>query len=157
MRVGAGSLVVPRRIDFDGADGVVSVGSRTFVGASHFVCRQAITIGDDVLISWNATIVDHDSHSIDWTKRSGDVTDWMQGMKRWDHVKVAPVTIGNKCWIGFGATILKGVTIGEGAVVGACAVVTRDVAPFTVVAGNPARVVRSLVPADANPDGRSRD
>jgi galactoside O-acetyltransferase len=97
-----------------------------------------------VLVSWGVTIVDHNSHALEWDLRRDDVTEWMAGRKRWDHVKVAPVTIGNKCWIGFGASILKGVTVGEGAVIGACAVVTRDVPPFTVVAGNPAQEIRVL-------------
>lgn len=144
LRIGEGSLVVPRRIDFDGPGGVVTVGRRTFVGSSQLVCRSAITIGDDVLVSWGVTIVDHNSHALEWDLRRDDVTEWMAGRKRWDHVKVAPVTIGNKCWIGFGASILKGVTVGEGAVIGACAVVTRDVPPFTVVAGNPAQEIRVL-------------
>ncbi len=54
----------------------------------------------------------------------------------------APVTIEDGVWIGAYATILPGVTIGEGAIVAACAVVTKDVPPFTIVAGNPARVVK---------------
>ena len=55
-----------------------------------------------------------------------------------------PVAIGNNVWIGCKAIILKGVTIGEGAVVAAGSVVTKDVAPFTLVAGNPARVIREV-------------
>jgi galactoside O-acetyltransferase len=144
LRIGENSLVLPRRIDFDGPDGMVTVGRRTFVGSSQLVCRSAITIGDDVLVSWGVTIVDHNSHSLEWELRRDDVAEWMAGRKRWDHVKVAPVVIGNRSWIGFGASILKGVTIGEGAVIGACAVVTRDVTPFTVVAGNPAQEIRAL-------------
>ena len=58
---------------------------------------------------------------------------------------VLPVTIGNDVWIGHGAVILKGVRIGDRSVVGARAVVTRDVPADTVVAGNPARVVKSLI------------
>ena len=53
-----------------------------------------------------------------------------------------PITIENHVWIGAGATILKGVTLGEGCVVGAGSVVTKDVAPHTIVAGNPAKVIK---------------
>ncbi|MEH2171306.1 DapH/DapD/GlmU-related protein [Nostoc sp.] len=55
-----------------------------------------------------------------------------------------PILIGSNVWIGFDACILPGVTIGEGAIVGARSVVTQDVPPYTIVAGNPARVVRHL-------------
>jgi galactoside O-acetyltransferase len=103
-----------------------------------------VTIGSDVIISWGVTVVDHDSHAVSWALRSSDVEDWRMGRKSWEHVPVKPVTIGDKVWIGFGASILKGVTIGEGAVIGAGAVVTRAVPAYTVVGGNPARVVRQL-------------
>jgi galactoside O-acetyltransferase len=62
----------------------------------------------------------------------------------WAGVKSSPVTIEDKVWIGFDAVILKGVRIGEGAIVGARSVVTRDVEPYTVVAGNPAIVVHHI-------------
>ncbi len=55
-----------------------------------------------------------------------------------------PVNIGDDVWIGGGATILPGVTVGKGAVVAAAAVVTKDVPPFALVAGNPARVIKKL-------------
>jgi acetyltransferase-like isoleucine patch superfamily enzyme len=55
-----------------------------------------------------------------------------------------PVHVGRAAWIGFDSCILPGVTVGEGAVVGARSVVTEDVQPFTIVAGNPARLVRRL-------------
>lgn len=57
-------------------------------------------------------------------------------------LKTAPVSIGACCWIATSATVLPGMTVGEGAVVGACAVVTKDVEPWTVVAGNPARFIK---------------
>ena len=55
-----------------------------------------------------------------------------------------PVRICRKAWIGAGATILPGVTVGENAVVGAGSVVTRDVPPMTIVAGNPAKIIRKI-------------
>lgn len=134
-------------IGFDAAQGTVTVGDRSYIGASHIVCHSSVTIGADVIISWGVTIVDHDSHSIHWHLRKADIEQWHQGRKSWEHVPVRPVVILDRVWIGFGASILKGVTIGEGAVIGACSVVTRDVPPYTVVAGNPARVVRQLAPA----------
>lgn len=96
------------------------------------------------MIAWGCTVVDHNSHSLRWSERKDDVVNWLEGKKDWTHVKCASVTIGNKAWIGFNSTILKGVTVGEGAIVAASSVVTRDVPPFTIVAGNPAKVVREL-------------
>ncbi len=127
----------------------LSVGANSFVGGSKFVVAQRIEIGDDVLISWGCTIVDHDSHSLIWPERAQDVSNHYQGRKDWANVKIAPVRIANRVWIGFDCIILKGVTIGEGAVVAAGSVVTKSVAPYTLVAGNPARPIRSLERLDS--------
>jgi galactoside O-acetyltransferase len=95
-------------------------------------------------MSWGATIVDHNSHSLNWDIRNRDVEDWASGRKDWTGVLRKPVIIGKRVWIGFNAIVLKGVTIGEGAVIGAGSVVTRDVPPYCIVAGNPARIVREM-------------
>ena len=130
---------------FDRDNASVRVGSRTFVGGgSRLVAAESVTVGSDVLISWGVTIVDHNSHSARFSERSGDVLDWREGRKDWSNVKTGPVTIGDKAWIGFNVIILKGVTIGEGAIVGAGAVVTKDVAPWTIVGGNPAKLIREI-------------
>jgi galactoside O-acetyltransferase len=136
--------IIRCRIDFDSPSGVVAIGSRTYLGASHLVCHSRIEIGDDVIISWGVTIVDHNSHSLQWRHRKDDVLQWAAGEKTWDGVKVAPVKIGDRVWIGFGATILKGVKVGDGAIVAAGAMVTRDVPPYCIVGGNPAKVIRQL-------------
>lgn len=147
LRVGCQSIV-SANIGFERPGAAVLVGDRTFVGRCNLAVAQSVEIGDDVLISWSVTIVDHNSHSIQFSRRASDVQRWLVGQKDWTHVTVAPVRISNKAWIGFGASILKGVTVGEGAIVGAGAVVTRDVEPWTIVAGNPARVVRVLPPGE---------
>lgn len=130
-------------ISFDKENASILIGKRVFMNGS-LIAAQKIEIGDDVLISWGVTIVDHNSHSISFSHRAEDVTNWKSGKKDWSHVKVAPIKISNKVWIGFNAIVLKGVTIGEGAIVGAGSVVAKDVPAWTIVAGNPARVIREI-------------
>lgn len=122
----------------------LDVGQRTFIGKSLFSVAESISVGDDVMISWGVTITDHDSHSIRFSDRRSDVELWRRGAKVWNNISVRPVVIESKCWIGFNSIVLKGVRIGEGAIVAAGAVVTKDVEPWTVVAGNPAKVVKVL-------------
>ena len=143
IRVGD-DCIIHCSIDFDGPDGQVTIGDRCFLGASHLVCHTGIDIGNDVIMSWGITVVDHNSHALDWDLRKNDVALWMKGEKDWTGVKVGRVKIGDKAWIGFGASILKGVQIGDGAVVGAQSVVTKDVPPYAVVAGNPAQIIRQM-------------
>jgi acetyltransferase-like isoleucine patch superfamily enzyme len=151
LQIGDDSIFSGRVImDREGAQ--IEIGDRTFVGKSLFVAAHQIRIGSDVLISWGVTIVDHQSHSLHFEERRHDVVNWQTGGKNWENVVVKPVTVADKVWIGFGATLLPGVTIGEGAIVGACSVVTKDVLPWTVVAGNPAREIRRLNAGSAPSD-----
>ncbi len=132
----------------------IRIGSRCQLGNSHFCCAESIDIGDDVLIAWGVTVIDTDTHSVHWEHRKHDAMqcyhDYMTNSKNfienkdWSNVPMKPIVIEDKAWIGFDSTILKGVTIGEGSVVGAKSVVTRNVDPYTVIAGNPAKVVRKL-------------
>lgn len=145
MHVGDRSTV-SAKVLFDRSDATLVIGDRTFIGNSTIVIARRVEIGDDVLIAWGCTIVDHDSHSIRFSERMHDATEWQAGRKDWTDVAVVPVTIGNRVWIGLNVIILKGVAIGEGAVVAAGSVVTHDVPPWTIVAGNPARLVRELAP-----------
>ena len=128
---------------FDRENASISIGKRVFI-SGEIITSQHIEIGDDVLISWGTTIVDHNSHSISFSHREKDAADWMVGKKDWTHVKTAPVKISSKVWIGFNSIILKGVTIGEGAVIGSGSVVTKDVPAWTIVGGNPARIIREI-------------
>ena len=138
---------------FESREGYVEIGNRSYIGsATRIICRNRVSIGDDVTIAWGVTIYDHNSHSLNWGQRSKVVEQFYTtyGSSRcyeeldWTDVISAPITIGNKVWIGFDAVVLKGVNIGEGAIIAARSVVTRDVEPYTVVAGNPATVVKRL-------------
>jgi Hexapeptide repeat of succinyl-transferase len=110
-------------------DAQLSLGSGYANMGLNLACFKEITIGNGVAISENVTIRDSDNHTI--TSHA--------------HTVSAPIHIGNRVWIGMGATILKGVTIGEGAIVAAGAVVTRDVPAHALVAGVPAKVIKTGV------------
>ena len=142
LSLGPGSIL-EAGVTFERPRAVVKIGARTFVNG-FLAAAERIVIGDDVLVAWGVTIVDHDSHAVAFSRRSHDVEQWGRGVKDWSSVRVQPVTIEHKAWIGMHAILLRGVTIGEGAIVGAGAVVTHDVAPWTVVGGNPAKSIRVL-------------
>ena len=109
----------------------ISVGHNVFINQGcHFMDMGGLTIGDDVMIGPKVTIVTA-GHPVSPTERRNGIT-------------MSPVVIGNNVWIGAAATILPGVTIGDGAVVAAGAVVSRNVPANTMAAGVPARVIKSL-------------
>jgi acetyltransferase-like isoleucine patch superfamily enzyme len=128
-------------IDRDNAR--ILIGKRSFVNGM-IVAAECVEIGDDVMISWGVTIADHNSHSLAFSQRAKDVTNWRLGKKDWSNVRISPIKVCDKAWVGFNAIILRGVTVGEGAIIGAGSVVTKDVLPWTIVAGNPAKLVREI-------------
>ncbi|MBI1798813.1 MAG: hypothetical protein HYR73_03915 [Candidatus Eisenbacteria bacterium] len=112
----------------------IRIGHGVFVGLDTYLgCQfpELIEIEDDVTISFRVTVVVHD----DARRMSGVIPGQLEGT-------VAPVRFRRGCYIGAGALILPGITVGEGAVVAAGAVVTRDVPPHQVVAGVPARTIK---------------
>lgn len=138
---------------FESSIGNITIGEHSFIGGSTFISRSSIIIGSNVTIAWGCTIYDHDSHSLNHMERRKDISDELDDIrnrrnfiahKNWDVVNSKPITICDDAWIGMNCIILKGVTIGEGAIVGAGSVVTKDVPAWTVVAGNPAKVVKTL-------------
>jgi acetyltransferase-like isoleucine patch superfamily enzyme len=135
-----GQLVLER------SESRISIGSNSFVGGGTTLdCTLSITLDDDVLLSYGCIVSDCDNHSSKLSLRKDDLAAWMSNSRRnWNHSPMAPVRLCRGAWIGARSIILKGVTIGEGAVVGAGSVVTRDIPSYTVVAGNPARIIREL-------------
>ena len=153
IKIGENSMLACNII-FESNKGKVQIGNNCFInGGTNIISRENITIGNDVTIAWGCTIYDHNSHSLDWRERRKDLVQQIKDYnnnqdfiknKNWEVVKSRPIKICDKVWIGFDCTILNGVTIGEGAIIGAKSVVRKDVEPYTIVAGNPAVKIKSL-------------
>jgi acetyltransferase-like isoleucine patch superfamily enzyme len=129
-----------------GHGGKITIGDYCFVGeGTRIWSAREIRIGNRVLISHNCNIFDSDTHPLDPVERHFQYKQIITtGQPKEIDLKEEEVLIHDDVLIGANATILKGVIIGEASVVAAGSVVTHDVPPHVVVAGNPARVIRNL-------------
>ncbi len=153
LTVGADSMVGGTFV-FESGEGLVTIGERVFFGSSTVICRNRVDVGSNVFVAWSGYLYDHDSHSLDYRERRKDLSrqlaDYRSGnanfiaSKNWSVVSSSPIVVKDDAWIGLGCVVLKGVTIGAGAIVGAGSVVARDVDPWTVVGGNPARTLKRI-------------
>jgi acetyltransferase-like isoleucine patch superfamily enzyme len=141
--IGANSLCMGE-MQVIGAAGRIRVGEWCYIGPeSKLWAKELIDIGDRVFISHRVHVFDNNSHSLSAAERYERYRELREfgGHRVPEAVASQSVRIEDDVWIGFNAAVLKGVCIGRGAVVGACAVVTHDVPPYAVVVGNPARQV----------------
>lgn len=131
-----------------GPRGRVTLGDYALVHGARIICDSEISIGDYALISWNVVLMDTYRVPMNAAERRKELELVPTRTPRMAcaDVPAKPIRIERNVWIGFDACVLPGVTIGEGSVVGARSVVTQSVPPFTVVAGNPARIIRQLEP-----------
>ena len=143
VRIGAGTHLYGRLLLFP-QSGEIMIGAHCFIGpgAQIWSARQ-VTIGDRVFVSHGVNIHDSNAHPMSARLRHIQFVHSTspEVVQAFAAIRMAPVVIEDDAWVGFNATVLKGVTIGRGAVVGAASVVTSDVPPWTVVAGNPARII----------------
>lgn len=147
---GTGDIVVGDDANIDGKSAFVfgarfaerpllEIGARTYIGhRCSFSVSTRISVGDDCYIATGCYFLDSPGHPLDPAGRLAHLPP--------DPDQVRPVIIGNNVWIGTEAMIMPGVTVGEGSVVAARAVVTKDVPAYSVVGGAPARLLRELVP-----------
>lgn len=110
--------------------GGISIGSGSGLGVNCSV-HVPLRIGGNVMMGPEVTILTH-THNIERT----DIPMGQQGMR------VVEVVLGNDVWIGMRVVIMPGVKVGNGAVIGSCAVVTKDVPDFAVVGGAPAKIIK---------------
>ena len=123
--------------------GRIEIGDYCFIGAGTRIWSAAeVRVGNRVLISHNVNIHDNISHPLDAEERHLDFLHIFakQPAARPD-LRAEAIEIGDDAWIGFNVSILKGVKIGKGAVIGACAVITRDVPDYAVVVGKTEQVI----------------
>lgn len=152
--MGYGSIYIGDRVRISGnvcliasykrnPDPTIVIGDEVYLGfASTLSCADKITIGNRVLIAQFASIYDNNNHPIDPAARAKNMPI--------NEEDIAPVVIEDDVWIGAHSVILKGVTVGKGAVVAMGSIVSKDVPPMTVVAGNPARVVKTIIAGKHN-------
>jgi acetyltransferase-like isoleucine patch superfamily enzyme len=147
IRVGDYTLVAGELLVF-AHGGDIRIGNWCYVGeGTRIWSAGTIHIGDRVLIAHNVNIFDSLTHPLNARQRHTHFrTIMLTGHPRVIDLGEQPVMVGDDAWIGANACVLPGVVIGEGGVVGAGSVVTQDVPPYTIVAGNPARVIRELSP-----------
>ena len=130
-----------------GENGQCCIGDFTLLNGALIMAEGKIDIGSHCLVSWNVGVADSDFHPLEPAQRLIDaqaLAPYFKNRPPRPKLKTAPVKIADNVWIGMNATILKGVTIGENSVVAAGSVVTKSVPPNTVVAGNPAAVVKQF-------------
>lgn len=141
------------KVLFESGEGKVSIGNNNYLGNSNIICRTEIVFEDNIFVAWGSYFYDHNSHSIDYREREKDIQQQLKDYrdkklfienKNWDVVDTAPIRICCNAWIGMNCIILKGVTVGEGAIVAAGSVVTKDVDPWTIVGGNPAKLIKQI-------------
>ncbi|QEC74789.1 acyltransferase [Mucilaginibacter ginsenosidivorax] len=145
--VGTGTFILGELLVF-AYGGKIKIGNNCYVGiGSRVWSGEDVTIGNDVLISHNVNIVDTTAHELDYIERAATYIKLLKEghPKEKGTIVTKPIVIEDHVWINFNVIILKGVTIGRGAIVAAGAVVTKDVPPFVLVGGNPARVLKKLI------------
>jgi len=146
VQIGKGSSTYSGTMFNVGPHGRVLLGDYVLVGGARILCDAELRIEDYTFISWNVIVMDTYRAPFDPHKRRQRVEriPFQPRRQLEEETTAQPIRIGRAAWIGFDVCILPGVSIGDGAIVGARSVVVENVEPYSIVGGNPARLMRRL-------------
>ena len=154
MTMGKGSGCYDRASFSVGENGKIEIGEFTILNGSTFICNNQISVGNHCMFAWGSVITDSwiNEKKINLQQKRA-----LLSLAAKDNRRIMPVNSTSKAiliednvWVGFDAIILPGVTLGRGCIVGSKSVITRNVPAYAVIAGNPAKIIRYLVPDDTN-------
>ena len=146
--VGSGQIIIDDNVQLSGKIDIgfsnrinenpsLQVGNNSYIGSGcRFLIAHSICIGNNCFLANNVDVIDNDGHPIEPDERREHKPPHAENVR--------PVNIGNDVWIGRGAFITKGVTIGDRSIIAAMSVVVKDVPADSIVAGNPAKIVKTL-------------
>jgi acetyltransferase-like isoleucine patch superfamily enzyme len=152
MILGKGSGCYDRATFISGANGSLSFGEFNILNGTTFICNKKITVGSHCMFAWGSVVTDSwiepGSLSIPLRRKilkqtTSDIPRMIPYSGEPD-----PVIIEDNVWIGFDAVVLPGVRLGRGSVIGSKSIITKDVPPYAIIVGNPARIIRYLEPDD---------
>lgn len=153
VALGDASGVYDRATLVVGPRGRVDIGDYACLNGTYVICNERVVIGAHCLLAWGVVITDT------WPEPSTPLAVRRRALQAAAHHPdhwlppvsgTRPVVLEGNVWVGFGAVVMPGVTIGRGSIVGCKTVVRQDVSPYAVVVGDPARTVRHLQPDDTN-------
>jgi len=153
MRVGRASGLYDRATVISGPNAYIDVGEFVCLNGTYVISNRQVTIGSHALLSWGCIITDTSPEEHISIQKRREI---LQAASR-DPMRVLPpvseprpVVLEENVWAGFDSVILPGVRVGRGSIIGCKTIVTEDVPPYSIVAGNPARLLRTLDPNDTD-------
>jgi acetyltransferase-like isoleucine patch superfamily enzyme len=133
-----------------GINGKITIGKFVVLECTNVISNLSVTIGDHCMFSWGSVVTDSWISSVIHPATKRKMLETLAGSQEryLEYIDPKPVIVEDNVWVGFDAVILPGVTIGKGAIIGCKTVITEEVPPYAVMAGNPARIIRFLSPND---------
>ena len=152
MQMGFASSSYDRSTFVTADNGIIEIGDYSIINGCTIICTEKISIGDYVMVAWGAVIYDnHLASDLDSKERAKIIsTQAMLENREMPFSGSSPITIEDNVWVGFDAIVKPGTTIGRGSIIGSKSVVSGNIPPYSVVVGNPGRVIKKIEPTDKN-------